>query len=97
LCPPWALRAKAIWVAARAIPPGVWIMMSMGEPLSVRRTALRTASLSSMSMYLLMGIPRNEMVSCLWMRVITLVPLFLPRDDRALCLALSIADCLRRG
>ncbi len=60
------------------MPPGVWMMMSMGVSSGVSLIALRTSSLSSMSMYLLMGMPRREMVSCLWMRVMMLEPLFFP-------------------
>ncbi len=50
------------------MPPGVWMMRSMGVSSGVRRMARRTPSLSSMSMYRAMGRPKRLRVSCLWMR-----------------------------
>ncbi|OPX77959.1 MAG: hypothetical protein A4E43_01161 [Methanosaeta sp. PtaB.Bin005] len=53
-------------------------MMSMGISFCARRIALKTFSLSSISMYRARGMPRKLIVSWRWMRVMTWLPLALP-------------------
>ena len=84
-------------MAARAIPPGVCMTRSIGCSSGVSLITLSNSSLSSMSMYLARGSPNRLRVSCLWIRVITLVPRFLPRLCSAFDLAFCSMPCWSRG
>src|SRR5947209_2827041 len=58
--------ARAICVAARTSPPGVWSTRSTGTSGSVITHARMTSSESLMSMYRMSGNPSRLIVSCRW-------------------------------
>src|SRR5437868_10870431 len=63
--------ARAICIAARTSPPGVWSTRSIGTSGSVMTQARMTSSESLMSMYRMSGNPSRLMVSCRWTSRIT--------------------------
>src|SRR5437588_4636377 len=65
--------ARAICVAARTSPPGVWSTRSTGTSGSVITHARMTSSESLMSMYRMSGNPSRLIVSCRWTSKMTRV------------------------